>query len=116
MRRAARTDANLTATVDAFRELGCSVHVTNGAWDLTVGYGGISMLVEVKDGAKKPSARKFTPAQVKFRKTWTGGIRLVQNMEDVALTVATIRKWHSLIFNSFTHRDGQSVGATGSST
>ena len=113
MRRAARTDANLTATVEAFRSLGCSVNVRNDDMaDLDVGFGGVSMIVEVKDGAKKPSARKLTPNQIKKRATWTGGIRLVQNMEDVALTVATIRKWHSMIFNSSTNRDGQIGNAT----
>ena len=97
MRRAAKVDANLSAVVACFRDLGCSVHVTNGAWDATVGYGGLTMLVEVKDGAKPPSKRRLTPAQVKFRATWTGGVRLVENMEDVLATVETLRRWHQAI-------------------
>lgn len=97
MRRAARVDANLSAVVEAFRRLGCSVHVTNSAWDCTVGYGGLSMLVEVKDGSKPPSARQLTPAQKKFRETWTGGIRLVKDLGDVAETVNTLRRWHNAI-------------------
>ncbi len=91
--RARRVDANLSAVVEAFRKLGCSVHVTNDAWDLTVGHGGLSMLVEGKDGRKPPSARSLTPAQLKFRETWTGGIRLVQCQADVESTVATLRRW-----------------------
>lgn len=99
MRRAARVDANLSAVVDAFRRMGCSVHVTNGMWDCTVGYGGLSMLVEVKDGSKPPSARRLTPAQVRFREHWTGGVRLVKDMNDVAETVNTLRRWHQAISN-----------------
>ena len=97
MRRAARTDANLSAVVQAFRALGCSVHVTNGAWDATIGYGGLTMLIEVKDGAKPPSARKLTPAQERFRETWTGGIYLVRDMDDVQNACRTLRRWHAAI-------------------
>ena len=93
-RRAARVDDNLKAIVNVFRRLGCSVHVTNGAWDATVGYGGITILVEVKDGSKPASRRKLTPAQVKFRETWTGGIYLVQCEEDAVRCVETLRDRH----------------------
>ena len=98
MRRAARVDANLSAIVAAFRYLGCSVNVRNDSMaDLDVGYGGISIIVEVKDGNKPPSARKLTPNQVDKRKTWTGGIRLVKDMADVVATVNTLRAWHKAI-------------------
>ena len=95
--RARRIDANLTEIANAYRALGCSVHITNAMWDLTVGYGGISELVEVKDGAKSASRRKLTPAQVKFRSTWTGGVRLIQSLDDVQVHVAHIRKRHAVI-------------------
>ena len=97
MSRARRVDANLESIVRTFRDLGCSVHVTNGAWDATIGYGGLTMLVEVKDGAKPKSARKFTPAQVKFRATWTGGIYLVECHEHALSAVKTLRRWHAAI-------------------
>jgi hypothetical protein len=89
--KARRVDGNLKLIVAAFRKLGCSVHVTNGAWDLTVGLGGMTRLVEVKDGSKPPSARKLTPAQVEFRRTWTGGIELVESVEHVASVVNAMR-------------------------
>ena len=96
--RARRVDANLSDIVDAFRRLGLSVHVTNDAWDLTVGFGGLTMLVEVKDGDKSPSRGKLTQAQVKFRETWTGGIRLVQNLDDVFSTAKTLRQWRDKLY------------------
>lgn len=92
--RARRTDANLKSIADAYRTLGCSVHVTNGMWDLTIGYGGISELVEVKDGAKPPSRRTLTKVQVAFRQTWTGGIRLIQTLDDVMIHVNMMMKRH----------------------
>jgi hypothetical protein len=98
--RARRVDANLKVIAAAYRILGCTVDVTNAKWDLTVGYGGIAELVEVKDGAKSASRRKLTPAQVEFRKWWTGGIRLIQSLEDVTAHVSAIRKRHIAITRS----------------
>lgn len=98
MTSARRVDANLSAVVAAFRKMGCSVNVRNDSMaDLDVGYGGISMIVEVKDGSKPPSARKLTPNQIEKRKTWTGGIRDVSNLDDVQATVKTLRAWHKAI-------------------
>lgn len=97
MTYARRVDANLSAVVAAYRKLGVSVHVLNGVVDLLIGYGGICELVEVKDGSKPPSARKLTPAQVAFRKTWTGGVRLIQSLDDVTTYVNNIRKRHQAI-------------------
>lgn len=104
-RRAARVDANLSSIVADFRHLGCSVNVRNDDMaDLDVGYGGLSMIVEVKDGRKPPSARKLTENQVKRRKTWTGGIYLVQCPDDVLVAVKTLRRWHAAIKNSETRK------------
>ena len=93
MRRAARVDSNLKEIAAAFRQMGCSVHVENGMVDLKVGYGGQTALVEVK----RPGKVRYTPAQIKFRETWTGGIRLVQTLDDVESTVRTLRSWHAAI-------------------
>lgn len=104
MRRSARVDTNQAEIVAAFRRLGCSVlslaSLGRGAPDLAVGYGGLTMLVEVKDGARAPSERQLTPAQRAFRDDWKGGVRLVQDFEDVALTVATLRRWQGRLCNS----------------
>ena len=77
MRRAARRDANEKEVIAALREAGAFVKVINdeGAFDLLVGYTGPSgfqhtLLLEVKDGAKPPSARALTPAEAKFHEEW----------------------------------------------
>jgi Holliday junction resolvase len=87
MRRAAKTDANQAEIVAAFRRLGWSVaslhRVGDGVPDLLVARGGINVLVEVKDGAKVPSARKLTPEQVEFFVSWRGRIEIVKTVDDV---------------------------------
>jgi hypothetical protein len=88
-----RVDGNTTEIVEAFRALGVSCEVVNDLFDLVVGYGGISMIVEVK----MPKAKIKAGRQQKFHDRWTGGIRLVRSVEDVAATVATLRRWHSLL-------------------
>jgi hypothetical protein len=104
MRYAARVDANLAAVVQAYRKLGCSVQVENGVVDLKIGYGGVTELVEVKDGAKSASRRKLTAAQVEFRKKWTGGVRLVMNLDDVQTHVCEMRRRHQwLVHMSIGH-------------
>ena len=100
MRRDRRTDGNHTSVAKAFEKLGCSVHRTNLAWDLTVGYGGLTMLIEVKDGSKPPSRRRLTALEDKFHATWTGGIRIVENLDDVTECVKTLREWHAAIWRT----------------
>ena len=90
--RARRVDANLSQVVDEFRQLGCSVNVRNDDLaDLDVGFAGRSVIVEVKDGRKPPSARKLTKNQIDKRKTWTGGIQLVENLGHVYEVAAALK-------------------------
>jgi hypothetical protein len=77
MRRAARRDDNEKEIVAAMRAEGAYVKVINdeGLFDLLVGYVGQSgteytLLLEVKDGSKPPSARRLTPAEQKFHDEW----------------------------------------------
>ena len=76
MRRASKTDANQSEIVAALRAIGASVHDTSavgrGFPDLVVGHRGRNFLIECKDGAKVPSARKLTPDQVDFKAGWLG--------------------------------------------
>lgn len=92
MRRAARVDANQSEIVKAFRSLGCSVHCTNDVWDLTVAFGGINILIEVKDGKKRPSAQKLTELAKDFHASWLGRIYLVRNIDDAVECVAYMRR------------------------
>lgn len=79
MRCIAKIDANQREIVDALRAVGCSVQllaqVGNGCPDLLVGWRNRNFLLEVKDGAKKPSARKLTPDQVAWCEAWRGEAR-----------------------------------------
>lgn len=76
MRRAAKVDTNQAAIVAALRAVGCTVQllhaVGKGCPDLMVGRGGQTFLIEVKDGALPPSARKLTPDQVAWHSLWRG--------------------------------------------
>ena len=77
MRRAAKIDANQTAVVQALRQLGATVQslaaIGDGCPDLLVGYRGQTLLLEVKDGSKPPSARRLTPDQLAWHGKWQGG-------------------------------------------
>lgn len=95
--RARRTDSNHTEIAEAFEKLGFSVDKTNDLWDLTIGYGGLTLLVEVKDGKKPPSKRRLTARAKKFHDTWKGGIRVITCLEDVEEAARTMKKWQRLM-------------------
>jgi hypothetical protein len=84
--RAARRDDNEAEIVKALRAVGATVRIVtqgDGIPDLLVGYNGYSLLFEVKDGSKPPSARKLTPAEQKFFDEWTGGmLAKVESVEE----------------------------------
>ena len=64
----------------ALRTAGMTVHITSalggGFPDLVVGWRGINVLLEVKDGAKFPSQQALTLDEQKFFDSW-GGQRCV---------------------------------------
>ena len=70
MRRAARTDKNQTEIVAALRKRGAVVLITSqlkNAFDLLVGYEGKLYIVEVKNGALPPSARRLTSGELECK-------------------------------------------------
>ena len=88
MRHAARIDANQEQIVAALRAMGATVRIVtqgNGLPDLLVGFRVMTILMEVKDGQKVPSARKLTPAEQKFFEEWRGGIVAIVNSVDEAI-------------------------------
>jgi len=88
MRYANRIDANQNLIVDALRKAGAVVRIISqgdGIPDLLVGYRGYTILMEVKDGEKVPSARKLTEAEQKFFDDWRGGMLVIVNSVDEAL-------------------------------
>ena len=87
---ARRIDANQNEIVAALRKFGATVRVItqgDGIPDLLVGYNGYSILMEVKDGDKVPSARKLTEAEQDFFDKWTGGMLVVVNSVEEALDI-----------------------------
>lgn len=90
MRYANRIDANQNKIVDGLRGAGAYVRIISqgdGIPDLLVGYKGYTILMEVKDGDKVPSARKLTDAEQKFFNEWDGGMLVVVNSVQEALEI-----------------------------
>lgn len=84
--RARRTDDNHREIIAAYRALGFAVYDTSrlggGFPDLLVYRPREGLiLVEVKDGRKKPSARKLTKAEKEFAEVFP--VRVVESVEDV---------------------------------
>lgn len=103
MRVIAKRDANHSEIVECLRSLGCTVadlgSVGGGFPDIVVGYGGLNVLVEIKDGKKPPSARSLTPDQVEFFAHWKGDVIVVTSVKDcvilrdrIATDANTLRK------------------------
>jgi len=87
--RAAKIDANHEAVVLALRSAGATVQslagVGKGVPDLLVGYQGQTLLMEIKDGFKPPSARFLTKDQLRWHGSWKGGALAVVDSPDAAL-------------------------------
>jgi hypothetical protein len=90
MRRAARRDDNEQEIVKALRKAGAHVAYLDTPADLLVGYRGRTIILEVKDGNKPPSARKLTPNEQKFHDEWTGGALHIVTCTKEAIDVLMI--------------------------
>jgi len=83
VREARRVDANQQEIVNTLRDCCCVVEVTSdvgrGFPDLVVRTPrGSVYLVEVKDGAKRPSEQALTDAQVAFSRRWGDSYRVIK--------------------------------------
>ena len=100
MRRAARTDENHAEIMQAFRHLGCSVHDTSRAGqgypDISIGFTGlhgpVTVLVEIKHGAKTASRKQLTGAQKIWHNNWMGAKAIVESVEQAAELVNSYRR------------------------
>lgn len=94
MRRAAKVDANQREVVAALRGAGATVQllhaVGEGCPDLLVGYKGLNLLLEVKDGNKPPSAQKLTPQQEEWHRAWRGHCVVVNSPEAALAAIGVI--------------------------
>jgi hypothetical protein len=94
MRRAAKIDANQEQIVSALRAAGATVQslatVGNGCPDLLVGFNRQTLLMEIKDGKKVPSARKLTEDQVTWHGRWNGGALAVVDGPEAAIRMLKV--------------------------
>ena len=92
MPRIARVDANQPDIVQALRQIGATVQpihvIGKGCPDLLVGFRSRNYVLEVKDGAKVPSARKLTPDELRWHDDWRGEVFIVKNIYE-AIEVIT---------------------------
>lgn len=95
MRRAARVDRNHGEIVSALEAVGYSVQslaaVGGGCPDLLVGGAGWNVLLEVKDGSRTPSERRFTPAQKNWHRDWRGTAHVVESVEQALAIMGAYR-------------------------
>lgn len=96
MRRAAKVDANQQKIVEILRAAGATVQslaaIGHGCPDLLVGWGGKTLLMEIKDGSKVPSAQKLTDDQIKWHGAWMGGPLAVVDGPEAALRMLGVLK------------------------
>lgn len=88
MRRAAKIDANQEQIVSVLKAHGATVQslaaVGKGCPDLLVGYRDKTLLIEVKDGRKPPSARQLTEHQLDWMANWNGGtVAIITDVEGL---------------------------------
>ena len=99
MRRNGRIDANQNAVVAYLRALGMSVCILSpmgkGIPDLLVGWRGRNVLLELKDGAKPPSAQELTGDERDWHAKWAGQLATVNSAESAARVV--IAEWERLL-------------------
>jgi len=89
MRLRARIDDNQPEIVKALRAVGALVQslatVGGGCPDLLVCWQGELYLMEIKDGAKPPSARRLTPAEADFATRWP--VEVVCNVREALAVI-----------------------------
>ena len=94
--RAAKIDANHEAVVLALRAIGATVQslagVGKGVPDLLVGFQNQTILMEIKDGNKSPSARLLTEDQLRWHGSWNGGALAVVDSPNAALRMIGVIK------------------------
>jgi Holliday junction resolvase len=89
----ARIDTNHKEIVKALREAGATVvslaAMKHGCPDILVGYGNVTMLMEIK----KDEKAKFTPDQLDFIAKWKGGpVCRVDSVESALRALGIIQK------------------------
>jgi len=96
MRRAARIDANQPEIVAALRGVGAAVQplhtVGRGCPDILVSHRMVNYLIEIKDGAKPPSARRLTQDQIQWHDDWRAPVHIVETVADALRVIGMEHK------------------------
>lgn len=91
MRRAARIDSNQSEIVEKLRDCGYSVQILStvgdGCPDILCGAHQINVILEIKDGSRKPSKQKLTPDEQKWHIAWKGQKAVVRSFEEAAAVI-----------------------------
>lgn len=95
--RAAKIDANQNEIVNALRKTGCTVQILSNVWkgcpDLVVGFSGLNLMMEIKDGAKPKSSQKLTVDQVKWHQDWNGAVVVVNSIDQALQAVSDYKQY-----------------------
>lgn len=96
MKRAARIDGNHRPVVEALTKATMRVQslasMGKGVPDLLVGWRGVNVLLEVKDGTRKPSERTLTADERDWHATWGGQVAVVETPEEAVTAVIAFAK------------------------
>jgi hypothetical protein len=94
MRRAAKVDRTHAEIVKVFRQMGASVQdlsaVGKGCPDLLIGFRGVNVLAEIKDGELTEGHRQLTSDQKVWHGSWAGQVAVVKSVGEAAELVARI--------------------------
>ena len=84
--RANRIDSNQPEIIAYCEDKGFSVlniSSLKNCCDIFISKDGFTIAIEIKDGAKCPSARKLTDGEEAFRDRWKGAWRLITCTADI---------------------------------
>lgn len=86
MRRRGRTDSNHSAIVKELRQAGCSVQsladIGEGCPDILVGWQGLNLVFEIKDGTLPTSATRLTQHEKAWHLVWRGQVAVIETAEQ----------------------------------
>ena len=89
-----KVDDNQEAIVAALRRVGASVQslaaIGKGCPDLLVAYRWNTVVMEVKDGAKPPSAQKLTEDEQEWHARWKDVVYIVRNVDEALKAIGAI--------------------------
>ncbi len=86
-------DTNHNELVNHFREFGLSVLIIAdlaNCCDIVIALHGRTIMIEIKDGKKPPSARKLTSGEIAFKESWKGCWRLCESIKDADKIIAEL--------------------------